>query len=146
MNVPLPVATLAAPAILAAARHLLGHLERGERVDATILRRAMEAGFGASDAAGTWDWKAAYEACEAATVLMLRKYGTALFRKAASPALRLSALVKIAALLPTHTRRSQESEAFQQFSTPIPLGLAALTAAAVTPDDIVLEPSAGTGR
>ncbi|PNB53372.1 SAM-dependent methyltransferase, partial [Pseudomonas sp. GW531-E2] len=33
----------------------------------------------------------------------------------------------------------------QQFSTPIPLGLAALCAAAITPGDHVLEPSAGTG-
>src|SRR6202051_3655143 len=47
--------------------------------------------------------------------------------------------------LPPHARRSEESEALQQFSTPIMLGLAASTAAAITPDDIVLEPSAGTG-
>ena len=33
-----------------------------------------------------------------------------------------------------------------EFSTPLPLGLAALTAAVITPDDVVLEPSAGTGR
>ena len=80
-----------------------------------------------------------------ATVLFLRKYGKALFRKADSPASRLSALTKIAGLLPTHTRRSAESEAFQQFSTPTPLGFAALTAAAIGPADRVLEPSAGTG-
>ena len=54
-------------------------------------------------------------------------------------------LAKIAGLLPTQTRRSEESQNFQQFSTPVPLGLAALTAAAITPDDRVLEPSAGTG-
>jgi predicted RNA methylase len=57
----------------------------------------------------------------------------------------LPMLAKIAGLLPTHTRRSEESEALQQFSTPIMLGLAANAAAAITPDDIVLEPSAGTG-
>jgi predicted RNA methylase len=132
-------------AIIAAAQHLLPHLERGQRVDAAILRTAMEAAFGASDASGAWDWKTAYDACEAATVLFLRKYGKALFRKADSPASRLSALTKIAGLLPTHTRRSAESEAFQQFSTPTPLGFAALTAAAIGPADQVLEPSAGTG-
>src|SRR3546814_13183076 len=54
-------------------------------------------------------------------------------------------LTKIAGLLPTHTRRSEESQAFQQFSTPIALGLAASAAAAITPTDRVLEPSAGTG-
>ncbi|NTA48974.1 DEAD/DEAH box helicase family protein [Agrobacterium tumefaciens] len=141
-----PVAPVAyAPGILAAANHLLGHLERGERVDATVLRSVMETAFGASDTTGAWDWKSGYDACEVATVLFLRKYGRALFRKAVSPVSRLSALSKIAGLLPTHTRRSEESQAFQQFSTPVPLALAALTAAAITPSDIVLEPSAGTG-
>ena len=57
----------------------------------------------------------------------------------------LPMLAKIAGLLPTHTRRSEESQALQQFSTPITLGLAASTAAAITPADLVLEPSAGTG-
>ena len=141
-----PVTPLgAAPAILAAANLLLPHLERGQRVDAAILRSAMETAFGASDASGAWDWKLAYEACEVATVLFLRKYGKALFRKAASPVSRLALLEKIAGVLPTQTRRSEESQSFQQFSTPLPLGLAALAAAAITPDDVVLEPSAGTG-
>lgn len=127
------------------AQQLIDHLERGQRVDAAILRAAMETAFGASDTSGAWDWKAAYEACEVATVLFLRKYGKALFRKAASPAARFSALAKIAGLLPTHTRRSEESQALQQFSTPAPLGLAAVAAASITAGDIVLEPSAGTG-
>jgi hypothetical protein len=152
MNILSPQAAAAAPlplvpssGILAAANHLLPHLERGERVDAAILRSAMETAFGASDASGAWDWKGSYEACEVAAVLFLRKYGKALFRKSASSAARLSVLTKIAGLLPTHTRRSEESQALQQFSTPLPLGLAALTAAAITPSDRVLEPSAGTG-
>ena len=150
MNISSPVTDpvtplAAAPAILAAAILILPHLERGQRVDAAILRGAMETAFGASDASGAWDWKLAYEACEVATVLFLRKYGKALFRKAASPVSRLDALAKIAGLLPTQTRRSEDSQSLQQFSTPLPLGFAALTAAAITPDDVVLEPSAGTG-
>ena len=143
---PFPLAEAGiAGAILAAAGLLLPHLERGERIDAPKLRGAMETAFGASDATGAWDWKQAYEACEAATVLFLRKYGKALFRKAASADARLAALLKVAGLLPTHTRRSEEAQTFQQFSTPIPLGLAAATAAAITPADRVLEPSGGTG-
>ena len=139
---PVPVTS---PATFNAAQRLLAHLERGERIDAAALRSAMEAAFDASDTTGAWTWKTAYDACEAATVLFLQKYGTTLFRKAASPAARLSAITKIAGLLPTHTRRSEESQALQQFSTPAPLGLAAVTAAAIAPGDIVLEPSAGTG-
>jgi len=151
MNIMSPVtgapATLAcaASAMLLAAETLLARLETGAPVDTAVLRAAMEQAFGASDASGAWNWKDAYEACEAAKVLFLRKYGKALFRKSPSALARLAALAKIAALLPTHTRRSEESNALQQFSTPAPLGLAALVAAGVTPADIVLEPSAGTG-
>ncbi|MBN9317654.1 MAG: strawberry notch family protein [Devosia sp.] len=142
---PLAASGNSAAAVRAAALLILPHLERGARVDAAALRGAMEAAFGGSDATGLWDWKTAYEACEVATVLFLRKYGKALFRKAGSPVAALPLLGKIVGLLPTHTRRSQESQALQQFSTPIPLGLVAATAAAITPADRVLEPSAGTG-
>lgn len=156
MNVLFPTATVnpvapaslasdPAAAIYAAALLLLPHLERGQRIDTADLRAAMEASFGRSDASGAWDWKTAYDACEAATVLFLRKYGKSLLRKAGSPACALPLFGKIGELLPTHTRRSEESQAFQQFSTPIPLGFAAVAAAAITPTDRVLEPSAGTG-
>ncbi|WP_376707308.1 strawberry notch-like NTP hydrolase domain-containing protein [Bradyrhizobium vignae] len=57
----------------------------------------------------------------------------------------LPTLAKIASCLPTHTQRSEDSQAFQQFSTSILLGLAACAAAGITPADRVLEPSAGTG-
>ena len=143
----LPLAAIPDPAsaIAGAAGRLLPHLERGQRIDAGILRAAMEAAFGASDATGAWDWKSAYEACEAATVLFLRKFGPAMQARAATPAAMLAMLTKVAGLLPTHTRRSEESQALQQFSTPIPLGFCAAAAAAITPADLVLEPSAGTG-
>ena len=136
----LPLAVLPDPssAIAGAAARLLPHLECGQRIDAGMLRAAMEAAFGASDAAGAWDWKTAYEACEAATVLFLRKFGPAIQARAATPAARLLMLSKIAGLLPTHTRRSEESQALQQFSTPIPLGFCAAAAAAITPADLVL--------
>ena len=80
MNILSPVAMPAAPivrasAIIAAAHQLLAMLERGQRIDNAGLRTAMEIAFEASDASGVWDWKTAYEACECATVLFLRKYG-----------------------------------------------------------------------
>ncbi|PCJ38468.1 MAG: hypothetical protein COA81_13135 [Alphaproteobacteria bacterium] len=45
----------------------------------------------------------------------------------------------------THTRRTEESEKLQQFSTPLTLGFLAHHAAQVRADDTILEPSAGTG-
>jgi len=131
--------------IIAAARTILLQLERGHRVDAASLRASMQAAFGGSDAEGAWDWKAAYDVCEAATVLFLRRFGPAMRSRTSSSAAMLPMLAKIAGLLPTQTRRSEGSEAYQQFSTPIPLGLAATAAAAITHTDVVLEPSAGTG-
>ncbi|MET4036377.1 MULTISPECIES: strawberry notch-like NTP hydrolase domain-containing protein [unclassified Bradyrhizobium] len=132
-------------AAVRAARQLAIDLERGRRIDAAVLRSAMEAAFGASDATGVWNWKTAYDVCEAAAVLFLRKFGPAIRTKAGTTAAMLPLLARFASLLPTHTRRSEDSQALQQFSTPIPLGLAACTAAGITPSDRVLEPSAGTG-
>jgi predicted RNA methylase len=134
-----------ATAVVRAARQLFTDLERSRRVDAAVLRNVMEAAFGASDATGAWNWKTAYDACEAATVLFLRRYGAAMRAKAMSPAAMLPMLIRITGLLPTHTRRSEESETLQQFSTPIGLAFVASVAAAIAPADVVLEPSAGTG-
>ncbi|RIA37383.1 strawberry notch-like protein [Hephaestia caeni] len=145
---PLPVApgfAATGQAILVAAHLILPDLERGRAIDARALRSAMETAFGGSDAGGAWNWKTAYDACEAAQVLFLRKYGSTILRKSASPVAALAMIEKIGALLPTHTRRSQTSQALQQFSTPAGLGVVAAIAAAIRPGDVVLEPSAGTG-
>ncbi len=131
--------------LLAAAAHLLPSLEQGRALDARILREAMTASFEASDQDGAWVWKDAYEAAEAAAVLFLRKYGPGMLRKAGSPARTLSMLERLSALLPSHTRRSEESDQFQQFSTPLGLGFLMSLAAQIRPGEIVLEPSAGTG-
>jgi protein strawberry notch len=148
--VPAPCACLreapdrAAP-LFRAARLLLAPIERGQRIDAAILRSAMEEACGGSDAGGAWDWKSAYDACEATAVLFLRRFGGAMTARAGTPDALLAMLAKVADLLPSHTRRSAESETFQQFSTPLPLAFVAATAATITPGDQVLEPSAGTG-
>jgi hypothetical protein len=143
---PVPVpSTEPAPAILTVAEALQPDLAKGFQIDALRLRLEMERAFGGSDADGAWDWKLAYEAGEVALVLFLRKFGRALLARAGSLTALLPILAKVAGLLPTHTRRSEEMERFQQFSTPLPMGLAALAAAQITPRDLVLEPSAGTG-
>jgi len=104
----------------------------------------MADAFGSSDAEGSWIWKDAYDACEAAQVLFLRKFGAKILGKS-SPSSILFMLEKLAGLLPAHTRRSDESQALQQLSTPLPLAFAAALAAQKRPGDLVLEPSAGTG-
>ncbi|MFV1800330.1 strawberry notch-like NTP hydrolase domain-containing protein [Phaeobacter sp. Ay1a-4a] len=141
---PIPSLDTAA-AILSVAEALQPDLAQGFQIDALRLRVEMERVFGGSDATGAWDWKLAYEAGEVALVLFLRKFGRALLARAGSPAALQPILAKVSGLLPTHTRRSEEMERFQQFSTPLPMGLAAMAAAQITARDLVLEPSAGTG-
>ena len=134
-----------AASIIAAAHDLLGHLAAGRRIDAPAIRTAMQSAFGASDASGAWDWKAAYDAVEVAQLLFMRRYGPAIHAKTTDPFERLKLVERIARLAPTQTRRSEEMLSFQQFSTPLGLAWVAGTAAAFSPSELVLEPSAGTG-
>ena len=136
-------------ALYTAATTLLPVLEAGRPLDAPTLRDAMTRAFGATDARGAWVWKDAYEAAEAAVVLFIRRHGRAMRRHAGAgpdgPSAMLRMLEALAALEPSHTKRSEEQIRLQQFSTPLSLAYAALQAAAIRPGDVVLEPSAGTG-
>ena len=144
-----PARPSAGDALFAAAHALLPVLEAGRPLDAATLRNAMTQAFGGSDAEGGWVWKDAYEAVEAAVVIFMQSYGRGMRRTcgagAHGPRRMLAMLETVAALEPSHTRRSEEQVRLQQFSTPLPLAYAALQAAAIRPGDTVLEPSAGTG-
>ena len=61
----------------------LTDLERGRRIDAAVLRaRDGELPSAPPTPTGAWNWKTAYDACEAATVLFLRKFGPAMRARA----------------------------------------------------------------
>lgn len=134
-----------AQAIHQAALLLLPFLERGETVTTAGLRTIMTESFGGSDAQGFWVWKQAYEALEAAQILFVQKFGPAILSRSTSQRDALAMMKRIAGLVPTHTRRSTESRALQQLSTPLPLAFVTAHAAAIASSDLVLEPSAGTG-
>ncbi len=144
-----PARPVRGDALFTAAQALLPVLEAGRALDAATLRDAMTRAFAASDAEGAWLWKDAYEAAEAAVVLFMQRYGRGMRCNAGAmpdgPRRMLAMLEAVAALEPSHTRRSEEQVRLQQFSTPLPLAYAALQAAAIRPGDTVLEPSAGTG-
>jgi predicted RNA methylase len=131
--------------MLLAGHQLMPFLERGQAIGAADLRAILTNAFGGSDAEGFWFWKDAYEATEVAQVLFLRKFGTAICARANPPLATLAMLTKVAGLIPTHTRRSEESQKLQQFSTPMPLAFIAARAAGIMAGDTVIEPSAGTG-
>ena len=135
--------------LLSAARSLMVRLSKGQALTAPVLRDALSGAFHGTDAEGAWVWKDAYDAAEAAIVLFLKHYGMAMRRQAGAgpqgPAAMLAMLERLAALEPSHTRRSEEQIRLQQFSTPLPLAYAAAQAAMIRPSDRVLEPSADTG-
>ncbi|WP_027170242.1 strawberry notch family protein [Mesorhizobium sp. WSM3224] len=145
VNAPAFDAIDTAQAIHQAATELLPLLEQGKPITTRTLRVAMTASFGGTDAQGFWVWKDAYEALESAQVLFIRRFGPAILSRSASPEATLTMMRRIADLVPTHTRRSDESQAMQQLSTPLPLAFVTAQAAAISSSDVVLEPSAGTG-
>lgn len=98
-----------AEGLMDAAAQVMFLLERGKTVATTDLRQIMNKIFGGSDAEGAWLWKEAYEATEIAQVLFLRKF-RAIVSGTQSPQATLAMLTKVANLMPTHTRRSEESQ------------------------------------
>ncbi len=141
----LPEAPGFAQHLMQVAKALVPLFEAGRSIDAAALRTAMEQAFGASDTSGSWIWKDAYEAAEVAQILMLSRYGALMQRQVSAPRAFLTMIERLAGLAPSHTRRSEDSVRLQQFSTPLPLAAIVAQAAGFRDDDLVLEPSAGTG-
>ena len=87
-----------ASAVVKAARQLLIELEHGPRIDAAVLRNAMKAAFGASDANGVArNLIATYEVCEAAAILFLRCCSDEMCRRLShsSPTLRSASIIAV---------------------------------------------------
>jgi len=134
-----------ATGILGAARALLPVLTKGKPLDRNAVRDAMSFAFMGSDADGLWTWKDAYDAIEVAQVLHMRKIAYQLVRLEDAPVETILALSALSRLGLTHSRRSEEQVALDQYSTPAQLAALAVLAAQVREGDTVLEPSAGTG-
>lgn len=131
--------------ILAAARSFATHLARSRVLDRRLIASLMEVCFNGTDADGVWTWRDAYDAVEAALVLQMRRLGPQIGRVEDAPAQIAEILTHLTELAPTHTRRSEDQVALDQFSTPPALAALAVAAAQVRPGDQVLEPSAGIG-
>ncbi|ABA24820.1 conserved hypothetical protein (plasmid) [Trichormus variabilis ATCC 29413] len=101
------------------------------------IQAQMNRHFHGTAAEGAWLWKDAYESVEVAAILYLRHKGL--------PTNPLEQLQLVESLCPTHTRRSEEQLQLQQFSTPLSLAYLVSVAVQITTNDLVLEPSAGTG-
>ena len=131
-------------ALASVARLLAERIGRRHAITRQLLRRLMTERFGGSDATGTWSMRDAYDALEMAQVLMLRTPGCDLIEPS-DPRATFEALAQLMASLPTQTYRSERQVDLQQFSTPLTLTWLAGLAARLSPSDLILEPSAGTG-
>ena len=131
--------------VLAAARALTTHLARSRPLDRRLVSSVMTTAFGATDAEGAWCWRDAYDAIEAATVLQIRRLAPQVGRLEDAPAEIAALLAGLSDLGLTHSRRSEDQVARDQFSTPPQWAALLALAGRIRPGDQVLEPSAGIG-
>lgn len=119
----------------------------GQSFTANWLFDVANNAYGGTMADGTYSVKDAYDGME----LGINKYlMNADFAKAGNGSLKdalntLSDLQNILRNIPTQTKRTEEMESYQQFSTPPTIAFTAARLANITSDDVVLEPSAGIG-
>lgn len=119
----------------------------GQSFTANWLFDVANNSYGGTMADGTYSVKDAYDGME----LGINKYlMNADFVKAGNGSLEdalntLSELQSIMRNIPTQTKRTEEMESYQQFSTPPTIAFTAARLANITSDDVVLEPSAGIG-
>lgn len=123
--------------IVSAGHELAKLLIKNQPLANRAIQSQMNRYFNGTAASGAWQWKDAYEAVEIALILYLRQQ-----RLSDNP---LKELRRLELLCPTHTRRSEEQLKLQQFSTPLPLAYLIALAGQISSNDLVLEPSAGTG-
>lgn len=99
-------------AILGAARTLAAKLLLAIPIDRAALTQAMTESTGGSDAAGAWTQRESFEALEVALAIAIPELVGRMDAGAA-----IGTLEALAKELPTHTVRSEDQIAFQQFST-----------------------------
>src|SRR5947207_1806538 len=114
----------------------------GESFDNPKLSEIADRAFGGSCAQGVYTPRDAYDAMETAVNKHLRATAHNLLAQGANA---FAALNELTDRLPTHTDRTLEQSEFQQFSSPPALAFLAAKLLDLRADDIVLEPSAGTG-
>jgi hypothetical protein len=124
-------------------QQLVTRLAAGERFDNPKFTALADDAFGGTRTQGAYTCRDAYDALEVAVNRFLLESKARPFMQADAevfPSLR--ALME---QLPTQTDRTVEQTEFQQFSTPPTIAFLAAKLLGLQPQDIVLEPSAGTG-
>jgi predicted RNA methylase len=129
--------------ILETASRLAERLVQGKPILRQTITALMRESTGRSDADGGWTLRDGYDSLEIAQTLFV--IGNCPPGGEEEPFSTLRRLQELVDSLPTQTVRSESQVELQAFSTPLPLAWLAARAARPSPDDILLEPSAGTG-
>ncbi|MBA5690544.1 strawberry notch-like NTP hydrolase domain-containing protein [Rugamonas apoptosis] len=120
-------------------------IKSGRPFSATELFAAADAAFGGTCARGQYTPRDAYDAMEAGVNMAIMAEGLTPHGSVEDALVKLDRLERIMRCLPQQTRRAGETESHDQFSTVPPLAFVGAWAANIARDDLVLEPSAGTG-
>lgn len=119
-------------------------LRAGESLgNVTELNKLSEKYFGASRTSGQWTPKDAFDAMEAGINKLLIERGADLLSMPFDQA--MTQLRDLMSRVTTQGVRTDEQIAAQQFSTPPTEAFVVAKVANLTPEDVVLEPSAGNG-
>jgi predicted RNA methylase len=131
------------PLALLAARTIAASMASGEPITRRQLHTLLTDHFGGTDAEGRWSVRDAHIALELAQTEYLQANAQIDLTASAADADRM--FTGLESELPTQTNRSDEQIEWQQFATPPRLAWLAARACALVADELVLEPSAGTG-
>ncbi len=127
---------------------LAEELKAGRPVEAKRLWELADAAYGGTRAEGKYGPSEAYDALETAinlTMLDQRKYGQKVPVAQLPAQAALKAIQDLQSSVASQTNRSGEKDAMQQFSTPPSYGFVIAQIANINAQDVVLEPSGGTG-
>ncbi len=131
----------------ALAQSLAEKLDKDGEITSKTLTAEANRIFGGTQAEGIYSPKDAFDAMEVAFNLHIAKTENPAWNNTDADWARSKAreLTERIGHLPTQSRRDEEMDEFQQFSTPPALSFVANWVANIMPTDAVLEPSAGTG-
>ncbi|MFQ5568229.1 MAG: strawberry notch-like NTP hydrolase domain-containing protein [Rhodothermales bacterium] len=127
------------------ANQIAEHLARGDALNGNTLFRLAEEAFNGTLAESAFSVRDAYDTAELGLHLLIqrRQFDPRVDLEAARRTLK--EIERLWGLMPSQTRRTREQQSFQQFSTPAPYAFVCAWAAGLLSEDVVLEPSAGTG-
>ena len=129
------------------AQRLAKKLDKDGEITSRFLTAEANRVFGGTQAEGLYSSKDAYDAMEVAFNIHLSKTERTDWNSQDANWARDKAreLTQRVLKLPRQSRRDEEMEEFQQFSTPPALSFVANWVANIQPTDMMMEPSAGSG-